>query len=126
MPRPATPSAHASRNPSKPAQQPRKRQSQATKASRALATAQRLDQDLALEAKFEEFFQDRENTIVTLAKDFSKSEAYIRKVLTNGVRYGGKRAVSLKNAIRHELSIKAKEGEWHYNVAHLKMWRISL
>ncbi|KAJ7144559.1 hypothetical protein C8R44DRAFT_725483 [Mycena epipterygia] len=109
MPRPVTLSAHASRNPSKPVQQPRKRQSQATKASRALATAQRLNQDLALEAKFEEFFQDRENTIITLAKDFSKSETYIRKVLTNGVRYGGKRAVSLKNAIRHELSIKAKE-----------------
>ncbi|KAJ7137125.1 hypothetical protein C8R44DRAFT_869201 [Mycena epipterygia] len=109
MPRPVTLSAHASRNPSKPVQQPRKHQSQATKASRALATAQRLNQDLALEAKFEEFFQDRENTIITLAKDFSKSETYIRKVLMNGVRYRGKRAVSLKNAIRHELSIKAKE-----------------
>lgn len=111
MPREVTLSSHASRNPSKPVQPTRKRQSQASKASRALAAEQRDEKETELEAKFTEFFQLREETIADLAEQYDKSVDYIRKVLVNGTGYGGKRGVNLRNAISHDMALKAKEGE---------------
>ncbi|KAJ6493466.1 hypothetical protein C8R45DRAFT_989855 [Mycena sanguinolenta] len=104
-------SAHATRNPTQPVQQPRKRAapSAATKASQEAAHARRHELDLALQGRFAEIFQQREEDIVSLAKEFEKSEKYIRQVLENSARYGSKRAVTLKNAITHELSKQARE-----------------
>ncbi|KAJ6476163.1 hypothetical protein C8R45DRAFT_1009013 [Mycena sanguinolenta] len=104
-------SAHATRNPTQPVQQPRKRAapSAASKASREAANARRHELDLGLQARFAEIFQQREEDIVSLAKEFEKPEKYIRQVLENSVHYGSKRAVTLKNAITHELSKQARE-----------------
>ncbi|KAJ7839847.1 hypothetical protein B0H14DRAFT_3697277 [Mycena olivaceomarginata] len=116
MPKAPTLSAHAARNPTKPVQQPRQRhESQASKASRALAAEQRADNDLALTAKFNEIFLQREEDIKTLTRDFSKTENYIRQVLENRTHYAGKRAPSLKNAITHRLSKEARENGDTYN-----------
>jgi hypothetical protein len=113
MPKEPTLSAHAARNPTKPVQQPRRRtESQATKASRALAAEQRADNDLALTAAFNEIFIQREEDIKTLAKEYSKTEVYIRQVLENSTKYTGKRALSLKNAITHRLSKEARDSEY--------------
>ncbi|KAJ7806943.1 hypothetical protein B0H14DRAFT_3483723 [Mycena olivaceomarginata] len=109
-------SAHAARNPTKPVQQPRRRtESQATKASRALAAEQRADNDLALTAAFNEIFTQREEDIKTLAKEYSKTEVYICQVLENSTKYTGKRALSLKNAITHRLSKEARDKGEMYN-----------
>ncbi|KAJ7814813.1 hypothetical protein B0H14DRAFT_2603859 [Mycena olivaceomarginata] len=116
MPKEPTLSAHAARNPTKPVQQPRRRQaSQASKASRALAAEQRADNDLALTAKFNEIFLQREEDIKTLSSNFSKPESYICQVLENRTHYAGKHAPSLKNAITHRLSKEARENGNAYN-----------
>ncbi|KAJ7209359.1 hypothetical protein B0H12DRAFT_1278973 [Mycena haematopus] len=113
MPRqPPVLSAHATRHPDKPVQPTRKRgQSQASKASRALAAAARSENNAALEERYKELFASREEDIKTLARDYNKPESEIRRVLENGVRYTGKRAVSLKNAITHDLSKTAREND---------------
>ncbi|KAJ7857277.1 hypothetical protein B0H14DRAFT_3447978 [Mycena olivaceomarginata] len=116
MPKEPTLSAHTARNPTKPVQQPRQRQvSQATKATRALAVEQRAENDLALTAKFNEIFIQREEDIKTLAKEYKKTETYIRQVLENSTHYTGKRALSLKNAITHRLSQEARDKGETYN-----------
>ncbi|KAJ7836946.1 hypothetical protein B0H13DRAFT_2368471 [Mycena leptocephala] len=51
----------------------------------------------------------REETIADLAEQYDKSVDYIRKVLVNGTGYGGKRGVNLRNAISHDMALKAKE-----------------
>ncbi|KAJ6601657.1 hypothetical protein B0H10DRAFT_2318204 [Mycena sp. CBHHK59/15] len=90
-------SAHASRNLTKPVQQPRRRgqQSDAAKASRALAAKIRGDKNTMLNDRFKEIFAEREEQITSLAEEFDKTEAYIRQVLENGVRYTKKRATNL-------------------------------
>ncbi|KAJ7726081.1 hypothetical protein B0H14DRAFT_3519191 [Mycena olivaceomarginata] len=96
--------------------QPRRHhESQATKASRALAAEQRADNELALTAKFNKIFLQHEEDIKTLTRDFSKTENYIRQVLENRTHYTGKRALSLKNAITHRLSKEARENGDTYN-----------
>ncbi|KAJ6607258.1 hypothetical protein B0H10DRAFT_1956359 [Mycena sp. CBHHK59/15] len=99
-------SAHASRNLTKPVQQPRRRQPQsnATKASRADAFQKRAKKMSDLNARFKEIFAEREEQIVTLAAEFDQTEKYVRHVLENSTNYTKKRATSLKNAITFELS----------------------
>ena len=105
-------STHASRSPTKPVQQPRQRnESQATRASRKLAAAERLQNDLALEARFKEKFAEREADIKSIALEFGKTENYVSQVLENSAHYTGKRALSLKNAISHRLSKEARDSE---------------
>ncbi|KAJ6533827.1 hypothetical protein DFH09DRAFT_1325674 [Mycena vulgaris] len=103
-------SAHASHNLTKPVQQPRQRgqQSDAAKASRALATKIRGDKTAELNNRFKEIFAEREEQITNLAEEFDKTEAYIRQVLENGVHYTKKRATNLKNTIVFELSRVAR------------------
>ncbi|KAK7040637.1 hypothetical protein R3P38DRAFT_2374949, partial [Favolaschia claudopus] len=111
MPSEPTLSAHASRNPLKPVQPSRQRQKQsdATKASRALAAELRRDREAAFEARVDEFFQLRADTIEELATEFGKTKDLVTKILVNGKGYGGKRSVNLKNAIAHDLTLQANE-----------------
>ncbi|KAK7046965.1 hypothetical protein R3P38DRAFT_2507494, partial [Favolaschia claudopus] len=102
-------SAHASRHPTRPIQQPRKRLSQASKASRALATAHRLQQQIVFDHDVDEWFEEKEEKIRDLAREHNKTVAHVRKVLSSGVRYSAKRAPSLWNAVNHDRSLKAKE-----------------
>ncbi|KAJ7688270.1 hypothetical protein B0H17DRAFT_1203066 [Mycena rosella] len=114
-------SAHASRNLTKPVQQPRQRgkQSDPAKASRVLATQMRVDNDAALTERFKEIFAQCEEDIETLARDYHKTENYICQVLENNVCYTKKRAPSLKNAIVHELSKQARENGEDSNVRNI-------
>ncbi|KAJ7145932.1 hypothetical protein C8R44DRAFT_863757 [Mycena epipterygia] len=132
MPKAAPPpkaSAHASRNPLDFVQQPRKRTSKksasalsdAVKASRAAANEERRLLDLGLEEAFAEKFTEREEDIAELAHKFKKSPKYIRQVLENGVRYTGKRAPSIRNAIMHDLSKKARENGDASNVRDVQI-----
>ncbi|KAJ7873192.1 hypothetical protein B0H13DRAFT_2349175 [Mycena leptocephala] len=115
-------STHASRNPNKPVQQPRQRnESQAQRNSRKEKATQRLEADLELEEKFKEIFQKREENITELAATYAKTENYIRQVLENSVRYTKKRAPSLKNAIAHDLSKKARENGDASNVRNIDL-----
>ncbi|KAJ6610566.1 hypothetical protein B0H10DRAFT_1953704 [Mycena sp. CBHHK59/15] len=111
-------SAHASRNLTKPVQQPRRRgqQSDTVKALRALAAKIRGDKNAMLNDRFKEIFAEHEEQITSLAEEFDKTEAYIRQVLENGVRYTKKRATNLKNAIVFELSRVAREEGGDSNV----------
>jgi hypothetical protein len=111
MPKEPTLSAHAARNPSQRVQQPRKRQSDATKATRALLVEQRHEQSLALDADLEEHHAKQEELIETLALKYGRTEEYMRTLVCNGAKYGNKRGVNTKNAILHEYCNKAREGE---------------
>ncbi|KAJ6504476.1 hypothetical protein DFH09DRAFT_1335278 [Mycena vulgaris] len=104
-------SAHASRNLTKPVQQPRRRQPQsnATKALRADAFQKRAKKMSDLNVRFKEIFAEREEQIVTLAAEFDQTEKYVRHVLENSANYTKKRATNLKNAITFELSRVARE-----------------
>ncbi|KAJ7301345.1 hypothetical protein DFH08DRAFT_993809 [Mycena albidolilacea] len=84
MPKEPTLSAHAARNPSQPVQQPRKRQSDATKATRALLVEQRHEQNLALDADLEEHHAKQEELIETLALKYGRAEEYMRTLVCNG------------------------------------------
>ncbi|KAJ6522600.1 hypothetical protein B0H19DRAFT_1086050 [Mycena capillaripes] len=116
MPKAAPPpklSAHASRHPLEFVQQPRKRESKKSttvlsdvaKASRAAANEERQLKDLAPGGRI----------------CAAKSTKYIRQVLENGVHYTGKRAPSIKNAIMHDLSKKARENGEASNVCSVQI-----
>ncbi|KAJ6566688.1 hypothetical protein B0H19DRAFT_1257879 [Mycena capillaripes] len=122
-------SAHASSHPLELVQQPRKCASKksftalsdAAKASRTAANEEHQLNDLGLEAEFAQRFTDREEDIVNLADKYKKSKKYIRQVLENGVHYTGKHALSIKNAIMHDLSKKAKENGEASNVRNVQI-----
>ncbi|KAJ7772494.1 hypothetical protein B0H14DRAFT_2632322 [Mycena olivaceomarginata] len=99
MPKEPTLSAHATRNPSQPVQQPRKRQSDATKATRALLVERRHEQTLALDADLEEHHAKQEELIETLALKYGRTEEYMRTLVCNGAKYGNKCGVNTRNAI---------------------------
>ncbi|KAJ7868473.1 hypothetical protein B0H13DRAFT_1897049 [Mycena leptocephala] len=107
----STLSAPAQRNPSKTVQPVRRRQpqSQATKASRELANQQRRDQAERLENDLQDYFDTQAKFITDLCDRYGRSEEYIRKLVCHGVRFANKRAPNLRNAIGHDLSLKAKE-----------------
>jgi hypothetical protein len=107
MPTPAL-STHAKRNPAKAVQAPRTRpkQSTATKATKALASAQRAQQQVALGADIELFYQEKKALTASLALKHDKKEPAIRKLLNNAT-YKNKRAVNLYNAIIHDLCLQA-------------------
>ncbi|KAJ7724934.1 hypothetical protein DFH07DRAFT_971051 [Mycena maculata] len=104
-------STHAARNPTKAVQQPRRRanQSSATKATKALAAAQRAQAKDALFADIDEHYHEKRQLIKDLAIKHNKKENYIKKLLNNDVHTKTRRSENLWNAVVHDLSMKAKE-----------------
>lgn len=117
---PQTPglSTLAKRNPTKPVQAPRKRRndSAATKATKALESAERAGRMNALYADVDQFYEEKAEREDSLALKHHQKKSYIRKLLNNSA-YKKKRGVNLYNAIIHDLSIKAREGERWTSVA---------
>jgi translation initiation factor 2B subunit (eIF-2B alpha/beta/delta family) len=117
----AQPSAVSQRNPLDFVQQPRKCQSKGStkslsdtaKALHTVAAEARKQSNAALEEQFSGIFTKCEEQITHLSEKY-KTPKYIHQVLENGARYTGKRGPSVKNAIRHHLSKKARESEYHY------------
>ncbi|KAJ7612354.1 hypothetical protein DFH06DRAFT_1345098 [Mycena polygramma] len=106
---------HASRNPSKAVQKTRRRVgrplgklTEGQKATRALQAAQRKAKRRALADDIDDFYEYRETTIDTLAAKHKRSREYIKSLLTGGSRLKTTRAVSLRNALVHDLWLKAQ------------------
>ncbi|KAJ6593721.1 hypothetical protein B0H19DRAFT_1246458 [Mycena capillaripes] len=106
-------STHSIRNPVRPVQPPRKRSSKrtdhASKATAALKAAENLQNRINLNVDVDAFYDYKNTLKKTLSKKYNRTEAYIGKLLSNGAQYATTRAVSLRNAIIHDLSLKAKE-----------------
>ncbi|KAJ7068931.1 hypothetical protein B0H15DRAFT_807362 [Mycena belliarum] len=112
----STSSTYASRNPTLSVQKKRNRVgrpkgplTEAQKATRALQLAQRKVKRRGLEEDMDAFFEDRDKLIETLAEKHGRTSAYIRTLLTNPSQFKAKRAMTLRNAIAHDLSLKAHE-----------------
>jgi hypothetical protein len=114
-PRVKLPSNHSLRNPLRPIQPTRRRRegdSAATKASKKLKRAQNKRARLALESDCDDFAELRDQEIVRLAALHHVKEDRVRKLLTNASTVKRERAMTLRNAIVHDLSLKAKAGKY--------------
>ncbi|KAJ6538064.1 hypothetical protein B0H19DRAFT_1079140 [Mycena capillaripes] len=105
-------STHSIRNPARAVQPTRKRSKKTDHVSKATA-ALKAAQDLQTRVHFHtdvDAFYDYKNTLkTTLAKKYNRNPAYINKLLSNGTQYATTRKVSMRNAIMHDLSLKAKD-----------------
>ncbi|KAJ7202705.1 hypothetical protein B0H12DRAFT_1243983 [Mycena haematopus] len=104
-------STHASRNPSKPVQPPRERhrKSEAGRATQDLRDASAKELKERMAADIDSFHDYRAEKVKEFAKKYTKEEAYFLKLLSNRSQYSASRGMTLYNAIRHDLSVKAKE-----------------
>ncbi|KAJ7089278.1 hypothetical protein B0H15DRAFT_800617 [Mycena belliarum] len=122
----ANSTTYASRNPTLAVQKKRNRAGRpkgpltaAQKATRALQVAQRKVKRRGLEEDMDAFFEDRDALIEKLAEKHGRTSAYIRTLLTNPSQFKAKRAMSLRNAIAHDLSLKAHESGTKRSVQEL-------
>ncbi|KAJ6571912.1 hypothetical protein B0H19DRAFT_1255835 [Mycena capillaripes] len=106
----------AHRNPTKAVQPTRKcvtkSKSRAVQASNALGTAQHLQKAIALNADIDTFYDYKNTLVESLVHKHSCTSQYICRMLSNCTQYATKRAPSLRNAIFHDLSAKAREEEY--------------
>ncbi|KAJ7726039.1 hypothetical protein DFH07DRAFT_970650 [Mycena maculata] len=102
-------STHAARNPTRGTQPTRARtgKSSATKKSNVISSSKQ--KALALAADVELHSQSVNETIQRLAVKHSRKPVYIKKLLTHGKQFKQRRANNIRNAIMHDLSVKAKE-----------------
>lgn len=109
---------HASRNPTKPLQKTRHRVgrpsgalTESQKATRALQAAQRKIKLRELEEDIDAFFEGKEELVARLVKKHSKSSAYIKGLLNAPSQYRATRAINIRNAVVHDLALRARERE---------------
>ncbi|KAJ6471859.1 hypothetical protein DFH09DRAFT_1424420 [Mycena vulgaris] len=109
-PRVKLPSNHSLRNPLRPIQLSRRREglSAATRAGKNLKRVQNKSARLALESDCDDFAELRDQEIVRLAALHHVKEDKVRKLLTNASTVKRGRAMTLRNAIMHDLSRKSK------------------
>ncbi|KAJ7756081.1 hypothetical protein DFH07DRAFT_773274 [Mycena maculata] len=102
-------STHAARNPTRETQPTRARtgKSSATKKSNVISSSK--EKALALAADVELHSQSVNETIQRLALKHSRKPVYIKKLLTHGKQFKQRHANNIRNAIMHDLSVKAKE-----------------
>ncbi|KAK7007339.1 hypothetical protein R3P38DRAFT_2553698, partial [Favolaschia claudopus] len=106
-------SAHAARNPTRRVQTSRYRpgKSAAARASDALRLSamrsRRLDFNAAINAEF----ASRNTAITRIAKDFHRSESYIRGLLTSVSQFRAHRRPSLRRALLHQRWLDLPEGD---------------
>ncbi|KAJ7906804.1 hypothetical protein B0H13DRAFT_2273923 [Mycena leptocephala] len=107
-----TVSTYSKRNPARAVQPARKRSKKsgnASKATDALKTAQRLRDRINMDTDVSAFYDYKDMLVKTLATKYNRTVTHFRKLLSNGTQYSTTRGVSLWNAIIHDLSLKAKE-----------------
>ncbi|KAJ6525390.1 hypothetical protein B0H19DRAFT_1276185 [Mycena capillaripes] len=111
---------HASRNPTKRVQlsrtigrrargHPRGPLTDSEKASRALKAANRKRDEKLLNNYVDEFFDLKAKFIAEIVKSHGHTEEYAKRLLNNGTQYKSKREVNLRNALVHDLHLKARE-----------------
>jgi hypothetical protein len=108
-----TVSTYSKRNPARAVQPARKRSKKsgnASKATDALKTVQRLRDRINMDTDVSAFYDYKDTLVKTLATKYNRTVTHFRKLLSNGTQYSTTRGVSLWNAIIHDLSLKAKEG----------------
>lgn len=105
----------ASRNPFKdinPSRsRPRGKLSDAQKVSAEARTAINKENANALQVELNNFFEFRDVEITRLAKQFNKSEAKIKQLLSNETTFKNTRAPSLRNALVYAKGVEMNEGE---------------
>ncbi|KAJ6532934.1 hypothetical protein DFH09DRAFT_1092676 [Mycena vulgaris] len=114
MPKTTALSTHATRNGTRPVKATRKRggKSSAGDATSALAATRRAQARAALEDDVEEHYLAFQAKVTEMALKHDRKEVFIKKLLNNGTQYKQRRGLSIRNAIMHDLSRKAKdEGE---------------
>ncbi|KAJ6547647.1 hypothetical protein B0H19DRAFT_1266549 [Mycena capillaripes] len=103
----------AARNPTRAVQPPRKRgksgKSNASRATNTLATNESREKRLQLEQEVEDHVIDFQAKVTSLSIKYGRKENYIKKLLGNSAQYAQKRGLNIRNAIMHDLSVKAKE-----------------
>ncbi|KAJ6512713.1 hypothetical protein C8R45DRAFT_1087847 [Mycena sanguinolenta] len=111
MPTNPTPklSTHAPRNPSKPTQQPRRRATDGTRSTQDLRAMATKEMNERLQDDIDDFHEYRIQKVTELANKYQKDESYFLKVLSNQSQYATSRDMTLANAIKHDLSLKAKD-----------------
>ncbi|KAJ6447955.1 hypothetical protein C8R45DRAFT_1115593 [Mycena sanguinolenta] len=122
MPTNPTPklSTHASRNPSKPTQQPRRHATDGTRSTQDLRAVATKEMKERMQDDVDNFHEYRIQKVTELANKYQKDESYFLKVLCNQSQYSTSRDMTLANAIRHDISVKAKErGESKKNAIEL-------
>ncbi|KAJ6587573.1 hypothetical protein DFH09DRAFT_1274476 [Mycena vulgaris] len=107
---PPGPSAHSIRNPGKAVIPSRKRASisDAAKASKALTAVMSKERDRRLLEDVDGFWAFRSAEISRMAEKHSVSEDKVRKLVCNTTRLKTKRAPNLRNALIHDMALKAK------------------
>ncbi|KAJ7084528.1 hypothetical protein B0H15DRAFT_949931 [Mycena belliarum] len=108
-------STHATRNPTRPVQKSRGRAGRpagkltpAQKATRALQAAQRKLKKRELEEDIDSWYEKRDTFVEELAQRHNRTTEYIMGLLTNPSQFKSRRAISIRNAIVHDLALKAK------------------
>ncbi|KAJ7472625.1 hypothetical protein FB451DRAFT_1469460 [Mycena latifolia] len=109
--RPSAPSTHANRNPGRALQAVRTRNtlSAATKASKALTRADNKRRQMLLEDDVDTYFIYRASEVTRLAVKHSVKEEVVRKLLCNVSQFKARWRPNLRNAIVHDLAVKARE-----------------
>ncbi|KAJ7735268.1 hypothetical protein DFH07DRAFT_780061 [Mycena maculata] len=105
-------SSHAARNPTRQTQPTRTRTRKSSATTNSNGSTARAEKARALAADVELHLKAVNETIQSLAVKHGQKAAYIKKLLTHGKQFKQRRANNIRNAIMHDLSMKAKKGEF--------------
>ncbi|KAJ7787121.1 hypothetical protein B0H14DRAFT_3581293 [Mycena olivaceomarginata] len=108
----STPSSHALRNPTRPAQQSRPRkgnESGASKATKALEAAITKNKKIEYELAIDEIFVERNKKIAELAARFNKDVSEVRATVCCVTQFKAQRKPTLRNGVAHQRSLDLQE-----------------
>ncbi|KAJ7719425.1 hypothetical protein DFH07DRAFT_972927 [Mycena maculata] len=105
-------SSHAARNLTRQTQPTRTRTRKSSATTNSNGSTARAEKARALAADVELHFKAVNETIQSLAVKHGRKAAYIKKLLTHGKQFKQRRANNIRTAIMHDLSMKAKKGEF--------------
>ncbi|KAJ7669096.1 hypothetical protein B0H17DRAFT_1209746 [Mycena rosella] len=115
MPATSSSTTHATRNPTQPVQKSRHRVGRpsgkltpAQQAMRALQVAQRKLKQRELEEDIDGWFKRRDKFIEQVAERHDRTVDYIKALLTNPSQFKLTRAINIRNAVVHDLHLKAE------------------
>jgi hypothetical protein len=108
----STPSSHALRNPTRPAQQSRPRkgnESGASKATKALEAAITKNKKIEYELAIDEIFVERNKKITELAARFNTDVSEVRATVCCVTQFKAQRKLTLHNGVAHQCSLDLQE-----------------
>ncbi|KAJ7768085.1 hypothetical protein DFH07DRAFT_954658 [Mycena maculata] len=102
-------SSHAACNPTRQTQPTRTRTRKSSAATNSNGSTAHAEKARVLTAYIELHFKAVNETIQSLAVKHGQKAAYIKKLLTHGKQFKQRHANNIRNAIMHDLSVKAKK-----------------